>query len=89
MIYIAKGLGEFQPVFKKGSTRADLDRRLGGLTEPRDVAVGGFDWRSPVINGLANSTVVKECPGRPFIMAAIDLASKVIQPPPPPDPAQP
>lgn len=89
LVYTPKGLGEFQPVFPKGATRADLDRRLGDLAQPRLVTVGGFDPNSEVIENLAQPPVTKECAGTPFILAGFDRPENSNLPPPPPDTDQP
>jgi hypothetical protein len=81
LVYTAKGLGELQPVFPKGETRADLDRRLGNLDKPRAVTVGGPDPYSAVIKNVAGSPVAKECPGTPFIMSGIHRVENSTLPP--------
>jgi hypothetical protein len=74
LVYIVESVGEFQPVFPKGTTRAQLDRKLGDLSKPRRVVTGGFDPYSKAIEGLADTKVAKDCPGRPFISAGFSLA---------------
>jgi hypothetical protein len=74
LVYIVESVGEFQPVFPKGTTRVQLDRKLGDLNKARMVVTGGFDPNSKVIEGLVDTKVAKECPGRPFISAGFSLA---------------
>jgi hypothetical protein len=88
IIYTVEGLGEFQPVFRKGSTRAKLEKELGSLSEPRAVTTGGFEWNDNISQKLSALDTVKDCPGRPFISNGFKLTSK-IKALPTPDPAQP
>lgn len=88
IIYAVEGLGEFQPVFRKGSTRAKLEKELGNLSEPRAVTTMGFEWTDSISRNLAGSDAVKDCPGRPFISNGFELTAN-IKAPPSPDPAQP
>lgn len=88
IIYTVEGLGEFQPVFRKGTTRATLEKELGSLSEPRAVTTGGFEWGDSISKKLAGLDAVKDCPGRPFISNGFQLTAN-IKVPPTPDPAQP
>jgi hypothetical protein len=88
IIYAVEGLGEFQPVFRRGSTRAKLEQELGSLSEPRAVTTGGFEWNDSISKKLAGSDAVKDCPGRPFISNGFELTAN-IKARPTPDPAQP
>ena len=85
LILTFKGLGEFQPVFPKGSTRAELENRLGSLTVPRDVAVGGFDQYGSELEGADKTNEVKECRGKPGTMSGFNLWADEIFPPMPSD----
>jgi hypothetical protein len=87
IIFAVKGLGEFQPVFRKSTTRAELERELGTLSVPRDVTTMGLEWNDSTSKKLARSGVVKDCPGHPFISNGFALTSN-IETSPTPDPAQ-
>lgn len=62
-----KGTGDFQPVFRKGSTRTELERQLGDLAIPRPVSFGGLDTNFLTKQGLDKSPAVSECLGVPAI----------------------
>lgn len=66
LILARPGAGVFQPVFRKGATRAQLEKQVGTLDRPREVVVHGFDDRTPAQQGLGTATATRECPGRPF-----------------------
>lgn len=88
IIYAVEGLGEFQPVFRKGTTRAKLEQELGSLSKHRAVTTMGFEWGDSISKKLAGSDAVKDCPGTPFISNGFELIEN-IKTPPTPDPAQP
>jgi hypothetical protein len=88
IIYSVDGLGEFQPVFRKGTTRAELEKELGSLSEPRAVTTMGFEWSDSISKNLEGSDAVKDCPGRPFISSGFALTSN-IETPLTPNPAHP
>lgn len=85
---MVEDLGEFQPIFPRGSTRRELERQLGSLSTPRAVTAGGFDWQDGIAKMVAESDTAKECPGRPFISNGFGLTANFATPPTP-DPAQP
>ena len=89
LVLTMKGVGVFQPVFRKGATRDELERQLGSLIVPRDVSVGGPDEYSADINKVATSKAVKECRGKPIVMSGFGLWANEASPPPPTDIGQP
>jgi hypothetical protein len=74
IVFAVEGVGRFQPVFRKGTTRAALERELGTLSVPRAVTTMGFEWNDSISKQLATSMVVKECPGAPFLSIGFALA---------------
>lgn len=88
VIFIQPGVGQFQPIFPKGWSRARLEQQIGELNKPAAVSVGGFDPHSELAKTVARSEVSRQCPGAGFLFSGIVLASTVREPPPP-YPAQP
>lgn len=77
------GAGTFQPVFVHVASRTEFERQLGNRSYPVEVAVYGFDARTPEKQGVGSSIVARQCPGTPFYFGRIIARSNVPEPPKP------